>query len=220
MLSPKRLIIMSSGLISKDKVISRDTNSRSFYSSLDSASRRQRTENRQGLAESSLHSQGVSAPPGYSDDSNRQMPSAAQHKPFDADADILSRGCDILTVCPRNQSSSLMSLWSEEAADLPEFSLPNVYYIDKPILKMSQFQKYSAATLFYIFYGFPKDLYQSLAANELYKRGWKYDLRSSMWFISDKGTWKSFNSATWSEETSNVPSSLLKLEEFNSRPRS
>lgn len=209
------LIIMSSGSTSKDLNTARDNKSRPLYSSLDPSDRPQRTDNRQALAESNLHSQRVSAPPGYAGDSVRPAPN-----PY-YDDDILSRGCDSTQFdMSQNLSSRLLSPWSEESAELPEFWLPNTYYLHIPTFKQSYFQKFVVTTLFYIFYAFPKDMLQSLAANELYKRGWKFDLDTKRWHTTnEEGTWKTFDLESWSEKTVQSPTSLLRHEEFSARPR-
>lgn len=170
------------------------------------------------LAESNFHSQGVSAPPGYSDELSVRKPRTSQLS--DSDTEFLVRGIDCaLSANSRNQSSQLQSVWSEEASELPEFSLPNVYYIGRPILRLNQFQKFSIPTLFYIFYSFPSEMYQSLAAAELYKKHWRYDLATSKWFTNAMSVWKCFDLDLWSEQEASVPTTLLRLEEFNARPR-
>jgi CCR4-NOT transcriptional regulation complex NOT5 subunit len=52
-------------------------------------------------------------------------------------------------------------------------------------LKPTYFGKFSDETLFYIFYFMPKDTLQLLAAEELFKRKWRYNTDNTLWFSSD-----------------------------------
>ena len=48
--------------------------------------------------------------------------------------------------------------------ELPEFSLPPVYFCWKPILKVSLLANFKETTLFYMFYGIPNETCQAEAA--------------------------------------------------------
>jgi len=52
-------------------------------------------------------------------------------------------------------------------------------------LKPQYFGKFSNETLFYIFYYMPKDTLHLLAAEELYKRKWRYNTDHTIWFTSE-----------------------------------
>ena len=60
-------------------------------------------------------------------------------------------------------------------------------------LKPQYFGKFSDETLFYIFYYMPRDTLQILAAEELYKRKWRFNTDYTIWFTlegakeNDKG---------------------------------
>lgn len=66
--------------------------------------------------------------------------------------------------------------------DEPEFKLPTCYYMQPPQLKNSHFAKFTAETLFYVFYNMPKDVLQMCAAIELYHRKWFYHKDLKLWF--------------------------------------
>jgi hypothetical protein len=53
------------------------------------------------------------------------------------------------------------------------------------MLKESWFGKFTIETLFYIFYYMPKDSLQLIAAEELYKRKWRYHTDYSVWFTME-----------------------------------
>jgi CCR4-NOT transcriptional regulation complex NOT5 subunit len=52
-------------------------------------------------------------------------------------------------------------------------------------LKPAFFAKFTIETLFYIFYYMARDSLQICAAEELYKRKWRYHTEYSVWFIQD-----------------------------------
>ncbi len=58
-------------------------------------------------------------------------------------------------------------------------------------LKPQYFGKFSTETLFYIFYYMPKDTLQLLAAEELYKRKWRYNTDYTIWLTSESTDEKS-----------------------------
>lgn len=52
-------------------------------------------------------------------------------------------------------------------------------------IKPAYFSKFSLETLFYMFYYMPRDTLQLFAAEELYKRKWKYHSEYSVWFSTE-----------------------------------
>jgi hypothetical protein len=54
-------------------------------------------------------------------------------------------------------------------------------YLTGHTLKWEYFTKFQNETLFYIFYSLPKDILQSLAALELYRREWRYHGDLKIW---------------------------------------
>lgn len=56
------------------------------------------------------------------------------------------------------------------------------YYMQPPALKTGHLTKFQLETLFYIFYGLPKDVLQAYSAQELYSREWRYHADLELWF--------------------------------------
>lgn len=50
-----------------------------------------------------------------------------------------------------------------------------------PSLKSEHLSKFQLETLFYMFYSMPKDILQSFAACELYRRDWRYHNELKIW---------------------------------------
>lgn len=63
----------------------------------------------------------------------------------------------------------------------PQFKVPPCYMIHPASIKLEQFGKFQVETLFYMFYQLPKDVLQALAAQELYKRDWRYHSELMIW---------------------------------------
>lgn len=64
----------------------------------------------------------------------------------------------------------------------PQFSLPQCYKMHPPALKTGHLSEFALETLFYIFYAMPRDSLQAYAAQELYKREWRYHKDLRLWF--------------------------------------
>jgi CCR4-NOT transcription complex subunit 2 len=60
--------------------------------------------------------------------------------------------------------------------------VPGCYFANSPQLQRSNLPKLNLDSLFYMFYGMPKDAFQALAAEELYKRDWRYHGEAKLWF--------------------------------------
>jgi hypothetical protein len=86
-------------------------------------------------------------------------------KKVDPVEEFLKKGVDAKTEVP--SCSSLESVFHDHPASKPEFSLPTCYYFKEPILKAGYIQRFSSETLFYIFYNFPGEYLQTLAAADL-----------------------------------------------------
>lgn len=56
--------------------------------------------------------------------------------------------------------------------------------VQKP--KKSFFPKFSIETLFYMFYYMPRDSLQIFAADELYKRKWRFHVENHIWFLKNE----------------------------------
>jgi CCR4-NOT transcription complex subunit 2 len=68
-------------------------------------------------------------------------------------------------------------------------------------------QKFSLGTLFYIFYNVVGERLQALAAEELYRREWLYESKSSLWYVLQSGEWKMFDLTRWEAVTCSPPMS-------------
>jgi CCR4-NOT transcriptional regulation complex NOT5 subunit len=74
-----------------------------------------------------------------------------------------------------------VSLTNDDLIDKKQYghNIPNF------ILKPTYFEKFNNDTLFYIFYYMPRDTLQLYAAEELYKRKWRYNTDYSIWFTNE-----------------------------------
>ncbi len=70
---------------------------------------------------------------------------------------------------------------NNELTDKKQFN----YNIPNFVLKQAYFEKFSNETLFYIFYYMPRDTLQLYAAEELYKRKWRFNTDYAIWFTND-----------------------------------
>ena len=69
----------------------------------------------------------------------------------------------------RSLYSTFASPWAEVPARRdPEFRLPSCYYMSSSPNAASKIQYFTDDTLFYIFYAFPRDSLQEMAAMQLY----------------------------------------------------
>jgi CCR4-NOT transcription complex subunit 2 len=67
-------------------------------------------------------------------------------------------------------------------SDEPQFKTPQCYIMPHPpVLKADHWSKLTNETLFYIFYQMPKDILQACAAQELYRRDWRYHGELRIW---------------------------------------
>ena len=76
-----------------------------------------------------------------------------------------------------------VSLFNPDAAN-KNVKVPTSFY-NKQFLTPNHFSKFSEETLFYIFYYLPKDSLQTYAAEELYKRKWKFHIEYNIWFNNE-----------------------------------
>lgn len=73
---------------------------------------------------------------------------------------------------------------NQTAAQRSGYTLPNCYKVQTPALKTGHLTRFTEQTLLYIFYAMPRDVLQAYAAQELYKRGWKFHATLKLWFIA------------------------------------
>jgi CCR4-NOT transcription complex subunit 2 len=74
-----------------------------------------------------------------------------------------------------------VSLTNNDLTDKKQFG----YNIPNFILKQTYFEKFSNETLLYIFYYMPRDTLQLYAAEELYKRKWRFNTDYAIWFTNE-----------------------------------
>ena len=63
----------------------------------------------------------------------------------------------------------------------PLFTTPPCYLMHPPTLKGEHLGKFQLETLFYMFYAMPRDMLQAYAAQELYRREWRYHPELRIW---------------------------------------
>lgn len=105
----------------------------------------------------------------------------------DKDANTLALGTDLTTFgLNLNSSDSLFPAFSSPFTDQPQvpdpqFNTPACYMMHPPSLKSEHLSKFQLETLFYMFYAMPKDILQACAAQELYRRDWRYHSEMRLW---------------------------------------
>ncbi|KAF1834073.1 hypothetical protein BDW02DRAFT_499246 [Decorospora gaudefroyi] len=67
----------------------------------------------------------------------------------------------------------------------PNFTLPAAYTVTNVPSLHSKMTSFSAETLLAIFYQFPRDILQELAAQELYNRDWRWHIKLQQWMMKD-----------------------------------
>lgn len=98
----------------------------------------------------------------------------------------MSLGTDLTTFglnlnAPELLYPSFTSPYQENSLDELSFKVPPSYQMNPPTIKLDHFGKFQLETLFYMFYQMPKDIFQALAAQELYKRDWRYHGELKIW---------------------------------------
>ncbi|KAL1800043.1 hypothetical protein ACET3X_000385 [Alternaria dauci] len=67
----------------------------------------------------------------------------------------------------------------------PDFTLPAAYTVTNVPPLHSKMSSFSAETLLAIFYQFPRDILQEIAAQELYNRDWRWHMKLQQWMMKD-----------------------------------
>lgn len=67
----------------------------------------------------------------------------------------------------------------------PDYKLPACYNASRPPSAMTRIGTFSEETLFYIFYTMPRSELQLAAADELYRRQWRYHKELRLWLTKD-----------------------------------
>ena len=122
------------------------------------------------------------------------------------DLNILAGGIDLTTLglslnSPQNLHKTFYSPWSDASNPLqrlpPMKEIPDCF-INHPTPEMILLEKLDTETLIYTFYDMPRDEMQLRAAQELYKRDWRYHKELQLWFSRDaEGRYWYFDIASW-----------------------
>jgi len=105
----------------------------------------------------------------------------------DRDMSTLAAGSDLTTFgLNLNSSECLYSSFSSPFAESPanpepQYSTPACYLMHPPTLKAEHLGKFQLETLFYMFYSVPRDILQACAAQELYRREWRFHSELRLW---------------------------------------
>lgn len=67
----------------------------------------------------------------------------------------------------------------------PDFNLPTAYTVSNVPPLSTKMSSFSAETLLAIFYQYPRDLMQEMAAQELYNRDWRWHKVYRQWMMKD-----------------------------------
>lgn len=67
----------------------------------------------------------------------------------------------------------------------PDFTLPAAYTVTNVPPLHTKMSSFSAETLLAIFYQYPRDIMQEIAANELYNRDWRWHMKLRQWMMKD-----------------------------------
>ena len=67
----------------------------------------------------------------------------------------------------------------------PDFTLPAAYTVTNVPPLHSKMTSFSAETLLAIFYQYPRDILQEIAAQELYNRDWRWHIKLQQWMMKD-----------------------------------
>ncbi len=121
----------------------------------------------------------------------------------DPDLNMLALGTDLSTLdLDLDPSDPLHIMFGSPAPCKPKFSLPREYCtLQQPTLKSNHLGSFQPETLFYIFYSMPQDVFQLCAAQELYRRDWRYHAEHKLWFKraapTDGVSYVYFDPQTW-----------------------
>jgi hypothetical protein len=103
------------------------------------------------------------------------------------DLNILALGSDLTTYgLNLNSSECLYASFASPFSDHslssePQFTTPLCYQMHPPSLKPEHLSKFLVETLFYMFFAMPRDSFQASAAQELYRREWRWHAELRLW---------------------------------------
>ena len=101
----------------------------------------------------------------------------------------------------------------------PDFTLPAAYTVTNVPPLHSKMTSFSPETLLAIFYQFPRDILQEIAAQELYNRDWRWHIKLQQWMMKDpdlpapirlspkeeRGWYLFFDVTNWRRERVRIP---------------
>ena len=108
--------------------------------------------------------------------------------------------CELTDDMLSNLHSSFITPWAD--SDLsnsniePEYILPPCYNVQPPPAS-GKVGNFTDETLFFIFYSQPRDAMQEAAAEQLYKRNWRYHKDLHLWLTKDVGSEPTQKTATY-----------------------
>lgn len=70
---------------------------------------------------------------------------------------------------------------------IPEYTLPAAYNVNNVPALHTRIGNFTDETLFAIFYQYPRDVMQEVAASELYTRDWRWHKELRQWMMKDAG---------------------------------
>lgn len=103
------------------------------------------------------------------------------------DLNSLALGTDLTTFglnlnAPESLFPTFASPFTDQALTPdPQFHTPACYLMHPPSLKGEHLSKFQLETLFYMFYSMPRDILQGFAAQELYRREWRFHGELKVW---------------------------------------
>lgn len=137
----------------------------------------------------------------------------------DPDASMLALGHDLSTLgldlgAQDALYSSFVTPWAADAAAAaglqgasataaasagvePEYHLPQCYASVQAPPAQSKVAHFTDETLFFVFYSQPRDAMQELAAQELYRKNWRYHKELRLWLTKEAGTEPSVKTQTY-----------------------
>lgn len=107
-------------------------------------------------------------------------------KGADRDLNFLFVGTDLKTFGVNVDAQDLLystfhNPFAEPSSSDHQYTTPQSYLTPTPSLKNEHLTKFAIETVFYMFYSMPRDLMQAVAAQELYRRQWKYHAEMRIW---------------------------------------
>lgn len=102
---------------------------------------------------------------------------------------------------------------------IPDFTLPSAYSVNNVPPLHTRIDAFSDETLFAIFYQYPRDVMQEIAAGQLHQRDWRWNIKERKWMMKDpsagppmrindtteRGVYVFFDAMNWRRERVSLP---------------